>query len=86
MAPMLIGRTPDSESVVRASVADLACKLEEGWEIQPPVYRMTDPLQRGCTVYRLMLWRNGQAEVITLDENEDTRLFMAQRQLPVQGL
>lgn len=85
MAPFgLNAEQPDAADVY--SFAELVRRLEEGWEIKPPVYVMNDPGHRERTVFRLAIWRAGRPEVATVPDGEDIRRFIAEHHLAQENL
>jgi hypothetical protein len=65
----------------RSTYEDLLLKLDEGWHIEPPVYVMTDPVQRNRTVFRMVIWRDGRPQVASVHDGAEIRQFLAERRL-----
>ncbi len=66
--------------------AELLQQLGEGWQIEPPVYVMSNPIHPGQTVFRLVLWRHGRPKVASVPDGPEIRQFIAQRQLRKESL
>jgi hypothetical protein len=76
----------DNDVAGQHSFAALVRKLDEGWQIEQPVYVMADPLRRSQLVFRMMVWRNGRPHVITVRDCAEMRQFLADRRLKQQSL
>jgi hypothetical protein len=85
MAALASGKT-EAGSVDTDGYTNLLRKLAEGWRIQPPVYVMTDPLQRDRVVFRMALWCDGRPQVATIPDGPEIRQFIADRALDQQRL
>jgi hypothetical protein len=85
MAPLRFEREP-SEATDVHSFQELMRKLEEGWDIKPPVYVMGDPGHRDQIVFRLAIWRDGRPKVATVPDGDDIRRFIAEHHLAQENL
>jgi hypothetical protein len=86
MTPLPVGNTSSDHSADRNSVAGVIHRLDEGWQIEQPVYVMADPAQRGQIVFRIVLWRDGRPQVVTVGDGAEIRQFVADRHLRQEPL
>lgn len=86
MAPFPLRKVSDDVSAGQHSFAGLMNKLDAGWQIEPPVYVMADPVNRSRTVFRLVIWREGRPHVVTVGDSPEVRQFLADRRLAQESL
>jgi hypothetical protein len=63
------------------SITGLVRQIGEGWQIEPPVYVMRHPLQRGMYVFHFVLWREGRPRIVTVQDSPEARRFVSERRL-----
>jgi len=68
------------------TLAALQRQLDQGWQIEPPVYVMADPAQRSRVVFRMVIWREGKPRVATVHDCPEVRQFLADRRLRAEAL
>jgi hypothetical protein len=76
----------DNDVAGQHSFGGLVRMLDEGWQIEQPVYVMADPLKRSQLVFRMMAWRDDRPRVITVRDCAEIRQFLADRGLKQQSL
>ncbi len=86
MAPFPLRKVSDNDSAGQHSFAGLMSKLDAGWQIEPPVYVMADPVNRSRLVFRMVVWRDGRPHVVTVGDGAEIRQFLADRRLTQESL
>ena len=86
MRPLPVAGAAHDESGEHQTLAALQRKLDEGWQIEPPVYVMADPAHRSRIVFRMVLWREGKPRVASVRDCPEIRQYLADRRLRQEAL
>jgi hypothetical protein len=84
--PLSLTRGKASVAASHSTFDDLMRKLDEGWQIEAPVYVMADLTQRNRIVFRMVIWRAGRPQVATVHDGPEMRQFLADRRLRQEAL
>jgi hypothetical protein len=84
--PFSAGKTVGGDPLDHQSFLDLMRKLDDGWQIEPPVYIMTSPAQRSQIIIRMVIWRDGRPQVVTVPDTDDIRQYLADHNLSQEPL
>ena len=84
--PFAAGKTAGNDPVDHQSFLDLMRRLDEGWQIEPPVYIMASPSRRSQVVIRVVIWRDGRPQVTTVPDTDDIRQYLAEHNLGRENL
>jgi len=84
--PFAAGKTAGNDPVDHQTFLDLMRKLDECWQIEPPVYIMTSPSRSNQVVVRMVIWRDGRPQVATVPDADDIRQYLADHDLRQENL